>query len=121
MAPKSDSPPLGNGYSLARIARNGSITLAISGEIDIASAKSFTDEVHSLVQDADSQVALDLENCGFIDSTGIRALVALAQGQQARGRKLKLAGVTGEPQRVLELSGLLNSSLFADSDEGRQA
>jgi anti-anti-sigma factor len=119
LAPKSDSP--GNGYSLARIAHNGSgVTLAISGEIDIASAKSFTDEVHSLVQDADSEVALDLENCGFIDSTGIRALVALAQGQQAQGRKLKLSGVTGEPQRVLELSGLLNSGLFADSDEDQR-
>jgi anti-anti-sigma factor len=119
LAPKSDSPPLRNGYSLARIARNGSVTLAISGEIDIANAKSFTDEVRSLFEDADSQVALDLEDCGFIDSTGIRALVALAQEQEARRRKLKLSGVTGEPQRVLELSGLLNSGLFADSDENR--
>ena len=109
MAPKSDSPPLANGYSLARIARNGSVTLAISGEIDIANAKSFTDEVHSVIEDAASQVALDLENCWFIDSTGIRALVALAQEQDARGRKLKLAGVTGEPQRVLKLSCLLDS------------
>lgn len=120
MAPKFDSPPLANGYSLARIARNGSVTLAVSGEIDIASAKSFTDEVHALVEDAASQVALDLENCWFIDSTGIRALVALAQAQEARGRKLKLSGVTGEPQRVLELSGLLNSGLFADSDEDQR-
>jgi anti-anti-sigma factor len=122
LAPKSDSP-LGNGCSLARIALNGSITLAISGEIDIANAKAFTDEVHSLVEDAEGQVALDLENCGFIDSTGIRALVALAQEQEARGRKLKLSGVTGEPQRVLKLSGLLESELFAGSngDQRRQA
>ena len=33
--------------------------------------------------------------------------MALAQEQEAQGRKLKLSGVTGEPQRVLKLSGLL--------------
>ena len=125
MAPKSDSPPSGaelrNGYSLSPIARNGAgVTLAISGEIEIANAEAFTNEVHSLIEGADDQVALDLQNCLFIDSTGIRALMVLAQEQEARGRKLKLSGVTGEPLRVLELSGLLNSGLFADSDQGQR-
>ena len=111
-----------NGYSLARIARNGDgpgVTLAISGEIDIANVEAFTNEVHSLVEGAAGQVDLDLQNCLFIDSTAIRALMVLAQEQQARGRKLKLSGVTGEPQRVLKVSGLLDSDLFANSDQGQ--
>ncbi len=123
MASNSDSQPLrggelGNGYSLSRIARNGAgVTRALSGEIDIANAEAFTDEVHSLVEDADCQVALDLRNCQFIDSTGIRALMVLAQEQQARGQTLKLSGVTGEPLRVLGLSGLLDSGLVARDGE----
>ena len=123
MASNSDSQPLrggelGNGYSLSRIARNGAgVTLAISGEIEIANAEAFTNEVHSLIEGADDQVALDLQNCLFIDSTGIRALMVLAQEQQARGRKLKLSGVTGEPLRVLGLSGLLDSGVFAKDGE----
>jgi anti-anti-sigma factor len=109
---------LGNGYRLSRIARNrDGVTLAISGEIEIANADAFTDEVHSHFEGADGQATLDLENCLFIDSTGIRALVALAQEQRARGRTLKLSGVTGEPQRVLGLLGLLDSGLFANDDE----
>jgi anti-anti-sigma factor len=122
LAPKSDSPPLsggelGNGYSLSRIARHGAgVTLGLSGEIDIANAEAFTDEVHSLIEGADGQVALDLHNCLFIDSTGIRALVVLAREQQARGRRLRVSGVTGEPLRVLGLSGLLDSGLLAEDD-----
>jgi anti-anti-sigma factor len=126
LAPKSDSQPLsggelGNGYSLSRMARNGAgITLALSGEIDIANADAFTAEVHSLIEDADGPVALDLQNCLFIDSIGIRALMVLAREQQARGRRLKLSRVTGEPLRVLGLSGLLDSGLFAKDGESSQ-
>ena len=126
MAPKSGFEPLSGGehpYSLS-IARNGDgVTLALSGEIDIANAKAFADEVHSLVEGTDGQVTLDLQNCLFIDSTGIRALVTLAQEQLGRGRTLKLSGVTGEPRRVLELTGLLDSDLVASDsgkDQGRQ-
>jgi anti-anti-sigma factor len=119
LAPKSGSRPLsggefGNGYSLSRIARNGAgVMLALSGEIDIANADAFTEEVHSLIEDADGQVVLDLQHCLFIDSIGIRALIVLAREQQAQGRSLRLSGVTGEPLRVLELSGLLDSGLLA--------
>ena len=117
MRSKSDSQPsktaLANGYSLSRTARNGDgVMLAISGEIDIATADAFIDEVHRL-NGVGGDVVLDFQNCLFIDSTGIRALVVLGEEQKAQGRRLKLSGVTGEPQRVLELTGLLDSDLFA--------
>lgn len=126
MARMSDSHPLspgelGHGYSLSPIARGADgVTVAISGEIDIANAETFSAEVHSLIEGPDDQVTLDLKNCLFIDSTGIRALVVLAQEQQARGRRLKLSGVTGEPRRALGLVGLLDSGLFARSSEKDQ-
>jgi anti-sigma B factor antagonist len=119
LASKSDSHQLSpgklvNGYSLSRIARNGDgATLAVSGEIDIANAEAFTQEVNSLFEGVSGQVVVDLQDCIFIDSTGIRALMVLAQEQRVRGRTLTLSGVAGEPLRVLELSGLLNSGLFA--------
>jgi anti-anti-sigma factor len=129
LTPKSGSSlsrgELANGYALSRVARNGErVTLTVYGEIDIANAGAFTDEARSLINDAGGQVALDLENCEFIDSTGIRALIVLAQEQQARGPDLELNGVTGEPLRALRLSGVLESSLFAmdpDGAQGRQS
>ena len=103
---------------LSRVAHNGDgVTLAIAGEIDIASADAFADEVHSHLEGTDGEVTLDLQNCHFIDSTGIRALVAVAEEQRARERTLKLSGVTGEPARVLGLTGFLDSGLFANDGE----
>jgi anti-anti-sigma factor len=93
------------------------VTVAIAGEVDIASAGAFTDELRSLLHGAEGQVTLDFQGCRFIDSTGIRALVALAREQRARGRTLALSRLGGEPLRVLRLSGLLDSKLFATRSE----
>jgi anti-anti-sigma factor len=118
---KSDSDPfsgegLANRYSLTQMDLNGDgMRLAIAGEIDIANVEAFTDELRSLCEGANGQVTLDLRDCRFIDSTGIRALMALAQERQARRRTLKLAGLRGEPLRVLEVSGVLDSGLFVNS------
>jgi anti-anti-sigma factor len=123
LASKSGSQPLprdelGNGYSLLRTAGNGGgVTLAVSGEIDIANSEAFTDEVQSVFGGADGQVVLDLRDCTFIDSSGIRALVVLAKERQARGQTLSLSGVTGEPLRVLRLSGVLDSDLLSQDGE----
>ena len=123
MGPKSDSRSLSevelaNGCSLSRIAHNGGgVAVAIAGEVDIASADAFTDELRSLLHGAAGQVTLDFQDCRFIDSIGIKALVALAHEQRARGRTLALSGLGGEPLRVLRLSGLLDSKLFATHPE----
>ena len=119
MIPRSDPGPLrgselGTGYSLSRIARNGedAFTLSVAGEVNIANAEAFKGQVHSLIEATGDQVILDLKDCRFIDSTGIRALIALAQEQQVQGRGLELSGVMGEPRRALELTGLLDSGLL---------
>ena len=62
------------------------------------------------------EVVLSLENCGFIDSTGIRALIVLARELRTRGQTLVLSGLNGEPRRVLELTGLLDGRDFAIRD-----
>jgi anti-anti-sigma factor len=120
LASKSGPQPLsrgelGNGYSLFSTADNGDgVTLAVCGEIDIANAEAFTGEARSVLEGADGQVILDLRDCTFIDSSGIRALVLLANEQQARGQTLKVSRVTGEPLRVLRLSGLLAAGLLSE-------
>jgi anti-sigma B factor antagonist len=125
LAPKSDSRSLSdlelaNGCSVSPVAHNGGgVTVAIAGEVDIASAGAFTDELRSFLDVAEEPVTLDFQDCRFIDSTGIRALVALAQEQRARGRALTLSRLGGEPLRVLRLSGLLDSKLFATRSESR--
>jgi anti-anti-sigma factor len=95
----------------------GGNTVSISGEIDLANADAFIDEVRRLIEGADGEVVLDFRNCLFIDSSGIRALLVLAHEQEAQGARLRLSGVIGEPLRALELTGVLDSGLFARSPE----
>jgi anti-anti-sigma factor len=93
-------------------------TVAVSGEIDLANADAFIDEMRRLIEDAGGEVVLDLRDCLFIDSSGIRALMVLGQEREAQGGRLKLSGITGEPLRALELTGVLDSGLFARGPEG---
>ena len=91
--------------------------LAVAGEIDISSAEEFSDDVRALVEGAEGEVVLSLQDCGFIDSTGIRALILLARELRTRGQTLVLSGLNGEPRRVFELTGLLDGRDFAIRDE----
>ena len=93
--------------------------LAVAGEIDISNAEQFGDEVRSLVDGAEEEeVVLSLQDCGFIDSTGIRALIKLAQELRTQGQTLVLSGLNGEPRRVLELTRLLDGGDFRVRDGG---
>ena len=103
-----------SGHSVSQIVPDDNgVTLAVAGEIDIANADEFADDVRWLVGSAKGDVVLSLESCGFIDSTGARALIVLARELQMRGQTLVLSGLDGEPRRVLELTDLLEGRAFA--------
>lgn len=106
-----------NGHSLSRIASAGNgVILAVAGEINISSAEEFSDEVCALMEGAEGEVVLRLQNCCFIDSTGIRALIGLARELRTRGQTLVLSGLNGQPRRVFELTGLLDRREFEMRD-----
>ena len=108
-----------NGYELARIPSAGNgVVLAVAGEIDLANAEELADRVRALIDSADDEVVLSLQECGFIDSSGIRTLVMLARELRARGQTLVLAGLNGGPRRVFEIAGLLDRREFELRDAG---
>ena len=102
-----------NGHSLSRIASaDNGVILAVAGDIDISSAAEFSDGARALMEGAEGEVVLSLENCGFIDSTGNRALIGLAQELRTRGQTLVLSGLNGQPRRVFQLTGLVDPRNF---------
>jgi anti-anti-sigma factor len=106
-----------NGHSLSRVhSADDGVVLAVAGEIDISNAEEFVDDVRSLIDGADGEVVLSLQSCGFIDSTGIRALIMLARELRTRNQTLVLSGLDGEPRRVLKLTGLLDGRDFEIRD-----
>ena len=77
------------------------------GELDIATAPRFREVVMDLLSAGFDQLTLDLRRLGFIDSSGLRAILELAADCRFRGSALEL--ISGPPgvQRIFELTGTL--------------
>jgi len=87
-------------------AAEGRRTVTVRGEVDLATAPELEARVRETLQDAPGGVDLDLAALSFIDSSGLRTLVALAKDAAARGGSLTLRNLPRHAQRVLELTGL---------------
>ena len=64
--------------------------LVVAGEIDLAVAGRFAQELETLVDDAGGSGLVDLSGVGFIDSSGIRELLKAKRAAQAAGGELLL-------------------------------
>ncbi len=76
--------------------------------------------LHSYVGDSFrkySDVVLQLDQVEFVDSSGLGALVRLAQALRAKGGDLKLSGVPANIRKVLEMTSLLSQFETYDSVE----
>lgn len=71
--------------------------------IDAAAAIQFKDAVRQAAGDTADRVVLDLSSVGFLDSSGLGALVA-AMKLLGAGRRLELAGLTPNVERVFRLT-----------------
>ena len=94
--------------------REGWAVLAVSGEVDVATAPKLREQLIELVNNGSIKIVVDLENVEFLDSTGLGVLVgALKRVRTSDG---ELALVCTEPRilKVFEITGLL--SVFAVHD-----
>jgi anti-sigma B factor antagonist len=86
-------------------------TLAISGDVDIATAPSLREQLQRL--DA-RNVVVDLSGVTFIDSTGLGVLVTALKRAREAGGQLTLRSPTRSTRKVLDITGL--SQLVAIED-----
>lgn len=73
--------------------------MAVSGEVDVYSAPALRDGLTELLE-AGSSVVVDLTEVGFLDSTGLGALVAARTAAAEKGACLPLVCTH---QRILKL------------------
>lgn len=81
--------------------------LVAAGELDLYTAPRLRDEVLATLEGGATQIALDLHDVGFIDSTGLGILVAcLKRVRERDGRLVVIAPETSPLRRLLALTGL---------------
>jgi anti-sigma B factor antagonist len=75
----------------------------LEGEIDAANAAAVERRLLAYAERADGEVVIDCSGLEFLDSTGLRALVYVAQRAEHR---TVLVGLKPAYRRLLELTGL---------------
>jgi anti-sigma B factor antagonist len=87
----------------ARAERRGdAVVIVAEGELDIVGAPLLIEAV----PEGGEPLVIDLEAVGFMDSSGLRALLAARQGCLESGRPFALARPSDAVRRVLELVDL---------------
>ncbi len=77
--------------------------LVLEGELDIASTPRLTEELER-VPAGSSRVVIDLRKVTFLDSTGLRALVAANDEVERAGRSFALVRGPRQVDRLLHLT-----------------
>jgi anti-sigma B factor antagonist len=89
--------------------------IAVSGEIDVATAPQLRECLHRVIAEGGNTVVLDLLGVTFLDSTALGVLVgALKRCRELRGY---LHVVVADPRimKIFEITGLTNVFTITDS------
>ncbi|MBN1913329.1 MAG: STAS domain-containing protein [Candidatus Omnitrophica bacterium] len=91
------------------------ITVAeIIGNIDSATSPQAQEKLMPLANNK-CCLALDLTNCKYVSSAGLRVLLMLAKQFTAQGSTLALAGLCDEVRDVMDMTGFINFFKLYDS------
>ena len=86
------------------------ITIILKGRIDASVAPDVEQKLLSLISEGSCKLVADLSEVGFISSAGLRALLAAVKEAKRKRGDLRLAGMQGQVQEVLDLTGF--STIF---------
>jgi anti-sigma B factor antagonist len=87
-------------------ARDGSLTVAAVGELDVATAPILEAALARTIARGSGSVYLDLSECTFVDSSALRVMAGASCELASLGRSFALLGASGHVRRVIEITGL---------------
>lgn len=82
------------------------VRLALSGELDIAGAARVEQELDRIERELPATIVLDLRELLFMDSTGLRVIVAADGRAREQARRLVIIRGTDTVQRIIEMTRL---------------
>ncbi|MFF0308090.1 STAS domain-containing protein [Streptosporangium sp. NPDC004379] len=96
----------------------GCAVVTVTGDIDRTSSPLLRGAVDRLVSGGQAHIILDVEGVTFCDSTGLRTFLSGVNTTYEAGGWLRLAGVSGHLERLLQITDLY--TFFAiDTDVAR--
>lgn len=90
---------------------SGCRELRVQGELDLAVAEQLQSRLDAAIRE-DLELLVCLDQCDFIDSTGIAAILSARKLMAAKGRRLVVCRPSAAVSRVLDVTGLKNDDGF---------
>ncbi|HEV3226643.1 MAG TPA: STAS domain-containing protein [Acidimicrobiales bacterium] len=98
--------------------QDGWTVLAVSGEIDIATAPSLRERLHSLLAEDQHRLVIDLDDVGFLDSTALGVMVGALKRARTDGGEVRIVCTQPRVRKVFEITRLDTAfDLFDSVDE----
>jgi anti-sigma B factor antagonist len=111
---KSPQAPVPGQLVIEKTQEADAIVLALSGELDLASAPVLERELREAEASGLSRLVIDLGGLAFMDSTGLQALLRARERANTEGHQLLLRRAPHQVQRVFELTKTVDAFTFAD-------
>ena len=89
----------------------GVVVIGVDGQLIVSNRHELKERVSEAVDFGSRKVLVDFTRTGYIDSSGLGALVSLAKKLRETGGELRLAGLNEDLRTLFELTKL--DTLFA--------
>ncbi len=96
-------------------APDGTRTLSIAGELDIATTPRLEQEANRAIADGAKTVVIDLADLSFIDSTGLRAFLRLNELAARDDWRLRMIRPSEQVRTILRVTGTENELPIEES------
>jgi anti-sigma B factor antagonist len=101
-----DREDLVTSFDVTTTTGDGVARVAVEGELDIATAPMLDATLADIERGGEGTLLLDLALVRFIDSTGLRALLSARRRAEVSGRRLRLANLSPDVERVFDVTGV---------------
>jgi anti-sigma B factor antagonist len=106
------------GFSQSKDPR-GVTVVQVEGQLIVGNRHELKDLIQAALERGDRRLLIDFSRTGYIDSSGLGALVSISKRVREAGGELRLSGLNDDLRTLFELTKL--DTLFAITETPEQA
>jgi anti-sigma B factor antagonist len=97
-----------DGFSVETTMDGHRATLALAGELDLATAPSVERQIDALPWQELEELVIDLQELTFIDSTGLSVLIRTSQRAASGSQRFSITRARDQPRKLFEIAGVID-------------
>jgi anti-sigma B factor antagonist len=97
----------------------GVLVIRVEGQLIVGNRQTLKEMVQQALDAGERKILVDFSRTGYIDSSGLGALVSISKKVRENGGELRLAGLNEDLRSLFELTKL--DTLFAIAETREQA